>query len=235
MNPEIIQSIQRSATVLEDAYREVFASAEPGMKADDIDAIIQKAVEAAGGIFSPSEITPFVVTEDGCGPKSRINRMPLAANQLWGMDYTINIKGFKADIGRYGYFGKPPENLLDSHQSILNRQDEIAAAIRPGIPLKEIYDAISPDGELFEVHAIGTEEDEEPVLGNLMLVVTETMEKCISKDRRFRAGQVICIELWCGLSGGIEDMYIVEENGLRKMTMLPRKIRILPLRNEFQS
>ena len=34
----------------------------------------------------------------------------------------------------------------------------------------------------------------------------------------------MCIEIWAGLDGGIEDEFLVTEDGLRRLTTLPREL-----------
>jgi hypothetical protein len=54
------------------------------------------------------------------------------------------------------------------------------------------------------------------------------MEESIRQGLVFEPGQIICIELWAGLAGGIEDMYRVEEDGVVRVSTLPRGIRAIP-------
>jgi len=37
-------------------------------------------------------------------------------------------------------------------------------------------------------------------------------------------GIVMCVEIWKGLDGGIEDQFLVTEKGLERLTTLPRQL-----------
>jgi len=222
------QCIARAAQALEDAYSSVFAAARPGMTADQIDEILARSLRAHGGELPADKTrsTPYVVDPQGAPPKLRVNRAPLVEGKLWGMDNSIVVDGHWADLGRYGWFGPLPAGMARAYQQLVDRQDQIAAAIRPGVPMGELFRAV-PDGLPFEVHRIGREPQLLPFMGNLLAGVTENMRQSDRQGLVFEPGQVICIELWVGLQGGIEDMYRVDEDGVSRISRLPREIRVI--------
>lgn len=224
------QKIRQALAALEAAYEAVFAVARPGMTAEEIDAIQASVLENYGGVLPRDRLhnTPCVIEEGGIPPKLRRDRVPLAAGKLWMMDNSIHVDGWWADLGRYAWFGSPPPDLLHAHQKILERQDEIAAAIRPGLSMDKIMASV-PAGLGFEVHRIGREPGMRPYCGNLLPGVVREMEASIHQGLVFEPGQIICIELWAGLAGGIEDMYRVEEDGVVRVSALTRTIRALPV------
>ena len=163
------ERIKKAVEALEDAYRAVFAAARVGMTATEIDAILSERLEDYGAELPVGKTgnTPFVVDEGGVPPKLRKNRIPLEKDKLWAMDNSICLDGYWADLGRYGWFGAPPEKLVKAYQRVVDRQDEVAAAIRPGVSMDEIFLSI-PDGLDFEVHRIGKEPNMLPNCGKLI-------------------------------------------------------------------
>jgi len=220
--------MNKAIEALEDAYGAVFAAARVGMTADEIDAILSERLRTHGTDLPPDrvETTPFVVEEGGIGPKLRRNRAPLEEGKLWGMDNSICVDGRWADLGRYGWFGRVPSDLAEAHGRLPARQDEIAAAIRPGVGMGEIYRSLGP-GPAFEMHRIDTEPSMLPFCGDLMAQVREQMARSVAQGLVLEVGQSICIELWDGLAGGIEDMYRVEAHGAVRISTLPRQIRAI--------
>src|SRR5690606_9172158 len=105
--------------------------------------------------------------EGGIGPKLRRDRVPLETGKLWMMDNSVQVGGYWADLGRYAWFGLLPDALRQGYQEIVDRQEQIAAAIRPWRTMGEIMEEIPP-GLGFEVHRIGREPSMLPFCGNLM-------------------------------------------------------------------
>jgi len=219
-----IEACTFAMAALEDAYRAVFAAARPGMTADEVDAILRKRLAAHGAELPAQRSSPFVVHESGVPPKLRLNRVPLRGGALWAMDTTICRQGRCADIGRYGWFGALPAAVGEAHQRVLDRQDAIAAEVRPRRPMRDIFDALPPELP-FEIHRIGARGNMLPMAGNATTGVTEAMARSDERGLVFEPGHVICIEIWAGMDGGIEDMYAVEPDGVRRISSLSREIR----------
>jgi hypothetical protein len=51
------------------------------------------------------------------------------------------------------------------------------------------------------------------------------MERSEHENRVFEPGMVVCVEVWAGLRGGVEDMYLVRSEGLVRMTTLSRQLQ----------
>lgn len=221
-----LKAAKAAILALEDAYQAVFAAAHVGMTADQIDAIIEQRLASHGARLPDKRATntPFVVDQAGVEPKLRMDRVPLERDKLWAMDTSVTLDGYWADLGRYAWFGSLPKETADAHQALLDRQDAIARAIRPGVGMDVIFKSI-PDGPGFEVHRIGHEAHQLPFCGNVVPSVTKQMDQSVRDGLMFEEDQVICIELWAGLAGGIEDMYQVASDGVVRLSSLPCGIR----------
>jgi hypothetical protein len=107
---------------------------------------------------------------------------------------------------------------------VLERQDLLAAAIRPHRTVGQIYGSV-PHDMPFEIHRIGVEPTLDPVMGNAVPPLAQAMSDPARRAQSYGVGQVICVEIWAGMCGGIEDMYVVEPHGVRRLSTLPRDIR----------
>lgn len=150
------------------------------------------------------------------------------------VDFVCIHNGYLADKTRIFCVGKPPEEALKAHELAVDIQKVIAAGLRPGAIPEEIYDEAKAIAEAsswanvfmgygdnqvsFVGHGVGLELDELPVLA-----------------ARFREplveGMTIAVEPKFFLDGvgavGIEDTFVVERNGGRKLTEFPTEIQIV--------
>jgi Xaa-Pro aminopeptidase len=150
------------------------------------------------------------------------------------VDFVCIHNGYLADKTRIFCIGRPSEEAAEAHELAVQMQKEIAAELRPGAIPEDIYNdakAIadeSPWGNVFmgygdnQVsfvgHGVGLELDELPVLAS-----------------RFREplveGMTIAVEPKFFLEGvgavGIEDTFVVERNGGRKITEFPTEIQVV--------
>ena len=208
-----VSGLWRALSANEGGVQRVFDSAREGMTIEEMNATFEAEVRRRG-VTSEVTGTAFVVGDDGVGPKLRSTR-PLARGDLWGMDFQFAVDGFHSDIGRYGVLGAVDGELARRHGAVLALQAQVAKAIMPGETLADAFD-LCPKSIAIEVHRIGREVHEPPMFSTVQddndLGVTVPL------------GAVLCVEIWAGLDGGIEDEFLVAEDGLRRLTSLPREL-----------
>jgi Xaa-Pro aminopeptidase len=204
----------RALSASEGAMQYVFDQAHGGMTPDEMQERYTAELRRRG-ISGPVSGAAFVVGEGGAGPKLR-TKQPLKPGDLWGMDFQFAVDGYYSDIGRYGVFGEPSADLLARYRRILEIQESVADAIRPGRPLGEAI-AKCPPGWTIEAHRIGAEIHMPPLFSTLK-------PDHNTADMIVQPGIVMCVELWAAFDGGIEDEYLVTEQGLRRLTTLPRTL-----------
>lgn len=226
MSPDV-QGCTAAMETLERAFDVVFTASFEGMTAEAVDAILIRELKARGAELIPQSNTPFVVDETGVLPKRRLDRVPLQRGKLWGIDNSVRKAGYCADLGRYGYFGVAPKALMEEHATVLARQETIAKAVKPGRLMADIF-RDCPQDMPFEVHRIGVEPSMPPFCGNAVKSVLDGMAEATKNRLMFEPGQVVCVEIWAGMKGGIEDMYRVEADGIVRISTLPRSIREVP-------
>jgi Xaa-Pro aminopeptidase len=172
------------------------------------------------------------------GPNPAAPQMPglrrIARGEPVIVDYVCICNGYLADKTRIFSVGKVPEEAEKAHELAVDIQRTIAAALKPGAIPEDIFNdakAIadeSPWGNVFmgygdnQVsfvgHGVGLELDELPVLA-----------------ARFREplveGMTIAVEPKFFLEGigavGVEDTFVVERNGGRKITEYPTGIQVI--------
>ena len=208
-----LAGLWRALTVNEAATQRVFDSVVEGMTPDQMQAIFVAEVRRRG-IDGHVSGAAFVVGKGGAGPKLR-TKQPLKTGDLFGMDFQFASEGFYADIGRYAVFGPPSADLAARHTRVLETQREIADAIRPGEPIRRAFEKC-PDGWTIEAHRIGTDVHMDPMFS--------TVKTDNRLDVIVEVGMVMCVEIWKGFDGGIEDQYLVTERGLDRLTTLPREL-----------
>ncbi len=222
-----LQGCTAAMLALEAALEAVFAAAREGMTAEEIDAILVRELAARGAELIRQSNTPFVVDENGAPPKRRLDRIPLQRGKLFGLDNSVRRNGHCADLGRYGYFGALPMTLRHEHTTVLEHQETVARAVKPGRLMADIF-SDCPRDLPFEIHRIGDEPSMAPFCGNAVKGVVDAMAQATTERLIFEPGQVVCVEVWAGMKGGIEDMYRVEADGIVRISSLPRSIREIP-------
>jgi Xaa-Pro aminopeptidase len=148
------------------------------------------------------------------------------------VDLVCNYNGYLVDKTRIYWIGSPSKEALEAHRLALDIQEGIAGRLRPGEIPEEIYEeavaraAASPwaagfmgygDNQVsFVGHGVGLELDELPVLA-----------------ARFKEplaeGMTVAVEPKFFLDGigavGVEDTFLVESGGGRRLTEFPSQIQ----------
>ena len=223
---ERIKRLKLAVAANEAGIKKVMIQVREGMALEKVCSIFSNEVRGHGA--KKCEMGgPFVVDEGGVGPKKRIDNIEkkLERNKLWGVDFTVQYQGYYADLARYGFIGTPPHELLGKYREVIKTQDIIASLIKPGVLVEEVCEAGKRLFHGYEIHGIGREVHEDPSFGTFDFLREDT--KRVKENKvRFKLNSIICIELWAGFSGGIEDEYIITEEGAQRISTLPREIFI---------
>ena len=190
----------RAMRVLQDAYERIFAAAQPGTTAGEMDALFAAAFETHGGSFA-GEASSFFV-----------NQPPLKKRDTLNLDGAIRLDGYHAALGRCAVLGRITRARGKNYQKMVERQDQVAAAIQPDIPLEELFGPLA-GGLPFEVCRVGRRPRMAPLWG---------LGDC--GTRMFEAGQIIAIGLKTETMGMVRDMYRVDKQGATRLSTLSRTI-----------
>jgi Xaa-Pro aminopeptidase len=177
------------------------------------------------------------LTEGGHGTSLALpvgaGHRPIARNEPIIVDMAAAIGGYNADITRTFSLGRLPEKLEGAYREALEILQVLAGAIHPGIPVSELYlnaEKLADKKNLlphfmgfgngkvgFCGHGLGLELDEPPVISRNSKAI-------------LMSGQVIALEPKFTFPGegvvGVEDVFLVTENGGEKLTKSGYCVRI---------
>ncbi len=152
-------------------------------------------------------------------------------------DYIFVSEGYLVDQTRIFSIGPLPDKLMRAHNAMIEIQDAIAHAARPGATGGELYQlavemaerfgysqnmgGIGEDRITFVGHGVGLEIDEYPFLAKGQAMPLES-------------GMVVAVEPKVTFPGvgtvGIENTFVITENGAKRMSLTPDQIVIVKTR-----
>jgi Xaa-Pro aminopeptidase len=151
------------------------------------------------------------------------------------IDYTSNVSGYMSDQTRIFSKGELPEKFHQAHRAMLSVQEAVAREGKPGRLAGDLYDlAIHvaedagwaqnfmgyPEPVPFVAHGVGLELDEWPIIGS-------------GSEHILEEGMILALEPKVVFPGegvvGIENTFLVTEQGLEKLNHFPDEIRIVSL------
>jgi Xaa-Pro aminopeptidase len=215
--------IEHNVAIADLALAAAGEAIRPGATELDVYQAIRKAVEAAAATsvdFGGDFMAGPGGGEGGGAPTTRV----LAAGDSFVVDYFPHRGGYWADMCRTYPIGDPSPRLRDAIRVTNEALDLAETIIRPGVRVAELDAALRAHqsawqpaaGDYFHLtgHGIGIRPHEAP------WIVTDS-------DEVFEVGDVLAIEpaaYSADLRGGVrvEDNYVVVEDGVRRLSRLPR-------------
>jgi Xaa-Pro dipeptidase len=148
-------------------------------------------------------------------------------------DYTSNVEGYISDQSRIYSLGELPEKFHRAHRVMIEVQDEVSKAGRPGARAGDLYalalDVVKkaglsegfmgyPQPVPFVGHGVGLELDEWPIIGR-------------NSEHILENGMIIALEPKIIFPGegvaGVENTFVVGERGMEKLARFPDEIVIV--------
>jgi Xaa-Pro dipeptidase len=170
---------------------------------------------------------PNASMPQGCGLKAIARHEPVQ------IDYVGIVDGYMADQARTFYIGEPPEKFRRVHETALSIQGALVAQGTAGTRAEDLYDTAMlmaeeaglsegflgwPQPVPFVGHGVGLELDEYPLIGR-------------KSSHVLQKGMVVALEPKFILPGeglaGIENTFVVTENGLEKLTLFDDAIQVV--------
>ncbi|HEX8284913.1 MAG TPA: Xaa-Pro aminopeptidase [Pyrinomonadaceae bacterium] len=136
---EEVALMQRSADIAAEGHREAMASARPGMREYEIDALIEYVFRRSGAA------APAYNSIVGSGANATIlhyvdNDAELKDGDLLLIDAGAEYEGFASDITRtFPVGGRFSEAQRDIYQLVLDCQEECIRMVKPGVTLDEMH------------------------------------------------------------------------------------------------
>ncbi|HEX2194901.1 MAG TPA: Xaa-Pro peptidase family protein [Candidatus Limnocylindria bacterium] len=159
-------------------------------------------------------------------PHGRPSGASLTVGQALLIDFGCQVDGYRSDMTRTVYFGRPDAEARRRYQAVREAQERAFEAVAVGVAGTDV-DAVARDslaraglGEAFTHglgHGIGLETHEEPRL--------------LTWDRPLEEGMVFTLEPGVYFPGEmgirIEDDVVLEASGPRRLTHSPRELLVL--------
>ncbi|MBI3103612.1 aminopeptidase P family protein [Candidatus Daviesbacteria bacterium] len=228
---EEIKKIKKACQTSDLAFDYIVKQIKVGITEKEIAQELEKFIKSYGAAISFPPIVAF--GKNSSVPHHQTGDQQLTINEkLILLDFGVKMDGYCSDMTRTIFFGKPSERQKKIYDVVLEAQQKavefIKAAIESGqeIKAKEV-DKIArkyitshgyPTIPHSLGHGIGLEVHEHPSLSPK------------SKDI-LKAGMVFSIEPGIYLPGfggvRIEDLFVIEKNGLKQMTYSPKERIVL--------
>lgn len=224
-DPGEMEVIRAAARLNAAAFSEIERLIRGGISERQLALDLEFALKRLGG---DEKAFDFIVASGlrGALPHGLASEKKLDAGEMVTIDFGVRLGGYHSDETVTVALGKPPQRLVEVYDVVLKAHDLAIAALRPGVPLKEV-DAAARSfiqergfGEYFGHglgHGVGLELHEYPVLS-------------VRSEDIAQEGMVVTIEpgVYLPQQGGvrIEDMVLVTPQGCEVLTEIPKKYRM---------
>lgn len=214
-----IAALRRSAAVADEALRAGLDAMRPGMTERAVAAVVRETFTRRG---VSSSFTLVASGPNGAYPHHATGDRELREGDAVVIDLGGGLDHFASDMTRMAIIGDGPEGYAEVHGVVEAAVQAAMAAARPGVPAKAVDAAArgviekAGYGEYFvhrTGHGLGLEVHEAPYLTATSETILET-------------GMVFSIEPGIYLPGRfgirLEDIVVLEEDGPRVLSALPR-------------
>ncbi len=217
-SPEEVAILRKSASLAEKATMGVINALKPGVS--DLELLeIAKTTMIKGGALGWDHLSLTFPNQSGIftGTGKTLNK-----EDAVGMDFGAIVEGYCSDMNRQATVGKTPDEARKAFNMVRDIQGECAAAIKPGRKVGDVFrvceESYRKRGNKLESymigHSIGIQTEENPLIRP-------------DVDLVFEENMVFNIELYAMAAGrrvGNEDMYLVKEGGVDRITTIAQDI-----------
>lgn len=221
-----IAALERAAHLAAAAFEEIVPLLRPGLAEREVALALEFAMRRLGGDEKSFDLI-VASGERGALPHGAASARLLRAGELVTIDFGLRLHGYCSDETTTLAIGELNAELERVYATVYQAQQQAFAAIRPGVPLKEI-DAVARNviaeagyGPFFGHglgHGVGLEVHEYPTLSPRSVDTAQV-------------GMVFTVEpgIYLPGKGGVrlEDMVAVTPDGYRKLTRIPKELRRL--------
>jgi Xaa-Pro aminopeptidase len=192
-DPAEIDRIRAAIRVGEEAFEVLRRRIRPGMTESQVAALLEYEMRRRGA-SGPSFPTIAAVDANAALPHYRAGGVRVPGNGLLLVDWGARLDGYCGDLTRVLLIGRIPARIKRLYQAVLDAQQAAIAAIRPGIPCRQVDRTArrvldrAGLGRYFVHgvgHGLGLEVHESP---RLAATSTECLEPGMGRNRR--AGRV---------------------------------------------
>jgi len=221
-----IDRIKKAVEIAESSFEEVLPSLGAGVRENQWALELECAMRKAGSGPMPFDII-VASGKNGAMPHAKTTGKTIKKSEMVTVDFGASYEGYNCDTTITLSVGKPSKQMEGVHQVVLEAHDMAIEAAKEGIELKRL-DSVARKhiekrgyGKYFGHglgHGVGLSVHEEPSISQL-------------SEGYLEAGSVVTIEpgIYIPGVGGvrIEDMILVQPDGVEVLTRLPKYLRII--------
>lgn len=224
--PDEIALLERSAAIASAAFLDLLVRIRPGAVERELALDLEFAMKRAG---ADEKSFDFIVVSGprGALPHGKAGDRVIGHGELVTFDFGAVFRGYHSDETVTVAVGAPDPRQKEIYGIVKDAHDRALAAVRPGITFKELdgrargYIEGKGYGSYFGHglgHGVGLEVHEKPV-------VSFRSEGVVEEGMVFTIEPGIYIPDWGGVR--IEDTVLVEGDGCRLLTKVPKELTIL--------
>ena len=221
--PAEVALIQQAATIADSALAEILPNVHPGLTELEL-ALDLEAAMRKGGAEGIAFTTIVASGERSAMPHGAASSKPLAAGELITVDFGAFYAGYHSDMTRTFALGQLAQELEAIFNAVLEAEETVLAAVRPGIGMAELDHMAREVLEKFHyaqyfTHSLGH---------GVGLAIHEAPALWSGAEGNLEAGMIITIEPGVyipGLGGcRIEDLVYVDEKGYQTLSHAPKAL-----------
>jgi len=221
-----LEILEQVAGIASQALLEIVGRLRPGDVESEVAWALEVAMRERG---AEGKSFDFIVAsgERGALPHGKASGKKIAAGELVTIDYGAFYRGYCSDETVTVCMGAPDEKSQEVYETVRAAQQLAMDAVRPGMSFQEL-DAKARDhiaakgfGEYFGHglgHGVGLDIHEHPT-------ASPRSKHVIQEGMVFTIEPGIYIPGWGGVR--IEDTVVVERDGCRRLTRVPKELMIV--------
>ncbi|UFS69659.1 Xaa-Pro peptidase family protein [Geomonas sp. RF6] len=221
-----LRLLEQTAQIASEALQEILPQVRPGAVERDVALALEIAMRHRGAHGISFD---FIVAsgERGALPHGKASDKVIAYGELVTLDYGALYQGYCSDETVTVCVGKPDPRQVEVYETVRGAQEAAIKGARPGMTLKEV-DALARSyiesrgfGSYFGHglgHGVGIDIHEHPT-------VSPRGEGTVTEGMVFTIEPGIYIPGWGGVR--IEDTVVVEQDGCRCITKVPKDLIVL--------
>jgi Xaa-Pro aminopeptidase len=220
-----LERIAAAGELADDVYRWAIERGLAGRTERDVARSLEARIRELGA--EPSFPPIVAAGANGALPHAEPSARSIPNGELVVLDMGARLEGYCSDCTRTFATGDPGPEAREVYELVLGAQRQALAALRPGLGCREA-DAVSRE----PIAAAGHGEQYGHGLGHgVGLEVHEAPRLSPSSDDELREGNVVTVEPGIYLPGRfgvrIEDLAVIEADGPRVLSGLPKELTLL--------
>jgi Xaa-Pro aminopeptidase len=222
-SPAEIELMRKSSAVTAAAFEAGFKVAKPGMFEADVCRLCAETMVEQG-----AERPGFILVTSGAGNYGVLSGKPtdrkLQQDDMVWIDMGAVVNGYWSDFCRAAYFGRPTNALEEGQKLILDVNNAMIDATRPGEPVRKVAEAATA---AFRSRGIDITLGSGRIGHGMGLMSTEPPHVALYEETICEEGLVFTIEPRVTNEYGVfncEELLAVTKTGVDVLTTAPRNI-----------